>query len=163
MLAIFFSAFLGLFKKETEKITSITVFFFSFYKVCPKQTSEELSSNRDSSLTNAPVQSKLVSSFQQHTKKALKQVSSCWLQVGWLSSSWVSDMNVRMWRRQNFRAFLRGFVGLCLMVHCSVFLVFLFVCLPMMQSYHYCVFDVFLSGLQGRRIVCINHIPGFSM
>ncbi|KAJ7402028.1 hypothetical protein BTVI_90243 [Pitangus sulphuratus] len=41
--------------------------------VCPKQTSEELSSNRDSSLTNAPVQSKLVSSFQQHTKKALKQ------------------------------------------------------------------------------------------
>jgi len=43
------------------------------------------------------------------------------------------------------------------------FFVFLFVCLPMMQSYHYCVFDVFLSGLQGRRIVCINHIPGFSM
>uniref|UniRef100_A0A8D0FRE0 HTH HARE-type domain-containing protein n=1 Tax=Strix occidentalis caurina TaxID=311401 RepID=A0A8D0FRE0_STROC len=41
--------------------------------VCPKQTSEEMSSNRDSSLTNAPVQSKLVSSFQQHTKKALKQ------------------------------------------------------------------------------------------
>ncbi|NXC36521.1 ASX protein, partial [Campylorhamphus procurvoides] len=41
--------------------------------VYPKQTSEEMSSNRDSSLTNAPVQSKLVSSFQQHTKKALKQ------------------------------------------------------------------------------------------
>ncbi|NXN92885.1 ASX protein, partial [Rhinopomastus cyanomelas] len=41
--------------------------------VCPKQTSEEVSSNRDSSLTNAAVQSKLVSSFQQHTKKALKQ------------------------------------------------------------------------------------------
>ncbi|KAK2522219.1 hypothetical protein Q9233_010580 [Columba guinea] len=45
-------------------------------EVCPKQTSEEMSSNRDSSLTNAPVQSKLVSSFQQHTKKALKQVRS---------------------------------------------------------------------------------------
>ncbi|XP_053104163.1 putative Polycomb group protein ASXL3 isoform X2 [Hemicordylus capensis] len=41
--------------------------------VCPKQTSEEVSSIRDSSLTNAQMQSKLVSSFQQHTKKALKQ------------------------------------------------------------------------------------------
>ncbi|XP_063155309.1 putative Polycomb group protein ASXL3 [Candoia aspera] len=41
--------------------------------VCPKQAPEELSSIRDSSLTNAPMQSKLVSSFQQHTKKALKQ------------------------------------------------------------------------------------------
>ncbi|XP_006115415.2 putative Polycomb group protein ASXL3 isoform X2 [Pelodiscus sinensis] len=41
--------------------------------VCPKQISEEASSNRDSSLTNTTVQSKLVSSFQQHTKKALKQ------------------------------------------------------------------------------------------
>uniref|UniRef100_A0A7M4FAB5 ASXL transcriptional regulator 3 n=1 Tax=Crocodylus porosus TaxID=8502 RepID=A0A7M4FAB5_CROPO len=41
--------------------------------VCPKQIPEEASSNRDSSLTNTPVQSKLVSSFQQHTKKALKQ------------------------------------------------------------------------------------------
>ncbi|KAK9403331.1 putative Polycomb group protein ASXL3 [Crotalus adamanteus] len=43
--------------------------------VCPKQAPEELSSIRDSSLTNAPMQSKLVSSFQQHTKKALKQVN----------------------------------------------------------------------------------------
>ncbi|KAM3840424.1 putative Polycomb group protein ASXL3 [Vipera latastei] len=41
--------------------------------VCPKQAPEELSSIRDSSLTNASMQSKLVSSFQQHTKKALKQ------------------------------------------------------------------------------------------
>ncbi|XP_074843325.1 putative Polycomb group protein ASXL3 isoform X1 [Carettochelys insculpta] len=41
--------------------------------VCPKQVPEEVSSNRDSSLINTPVQSKLVSSFQQHTKKALKQ------------------------------------------------------------------------------------------
>ncbi|XP_042319097.1 putative Polycomb group protein ASXL3 isoform X3 [Sceloporus undulatus] len=41
--------------------------------VCPKQAPEEVSSIRDSSLTNAPMQSKLVSSFQQHTKKALKQ------------------------------------------------------------------------------------------
>ncbi|XP_029447065.1 putative Polycomb group protein ASXL3 [Rhinatrema bivittatum] len=41
--------------------------------VCPKQVSEEASSNRDSGLTNPAVQSKLASSFQQHTKKALKQ------------------------------------------------------------------------------------------
>ncbi|XP_044279854.1 putative Polycomb group protein ASXL3 isoform X1 [Varanus komodoensis] len=41
--------------------------------VCPKQAPEEVSSIRDSSLSSAPVQSKLVSSFQQHTKKALKQ------------------------------------------------------------------------------------------
>lgn len=136
--------------------------FVFFNKVCPKQTSEELSSNRDSSLTNAPVQSKLVSSFQQHTKKALKQVSSCWLQVSWLSSTWVSDMNVRMRRQQNFRAFLRGFVGFCLMVHCKVFL-----CLFVYQSCHLLCFWCFLkegSNLkQGSRIVCINHIPGFSM
>uniref|UniRef100_A0A8C5QI51 ASXL transcriptional regulator 3 n=1 Tax=Leptobrachium leishanense TaxID=445787 RepID=A0A8C5QI51_9ANUR len=42
-------------------------------EVCLKQVTEEASSNRDSSLTNSTVQSKLVSSFQQHTKKALKQ------------------------------------------------------------------------------------------
>ncbi|XP_053570983.1 putative Polycomb group protein ASXL3 [Bombina bombina] len=42
-------------------------------EVCLKQITEEASSNRDSSLTNSAVQSKLVSSFQQHTKKALKQ------------------------------------------------------------------------------------------
>uniref|UniRef100_A0A803KA74 ASXL transcriptional regulator 3 n=1 Tax=Xenopus tropicalis TaxID=8364 RepID=A0A803KA74_XENTR len=42
-------------------------------EVCQKQVSEEASSNRDSSLSNSTVQSKLVSSFQQHTKKALKQ------------------------------------------------------------------------------------------
>ncbi|XP_072460609.1 putative Polycomb group protein ASXL3 isoform X1 [Notamacropus eugenii] len=41
--------------------------------VCTRQVSEEASSNRDSSLTNTAVQNKLVSSFQQHTKKALKQ------------------------------------------------------------------------------------------
>nr|XP_033790135.1 putative Polycomb group protein ASXL3 isoform X2 [Geotrypetes seraphini]XP_033790137.1 putative Polycomb group protein ASXL3 isoform X2 [Geotrypetes seraphini] len=41
--------------------------------VCPKQVCEEASSNRDSGITNSAVQSKLVSSFQQHTKKALKQ------------------------------------------------------------------------------------------
>ncbi|XP_053323433.1 putative Polycomb group protein ASXL3 [Spea bombifrons] len=40
-------------------------------EVCPKQATEE--ANRDSGLTNTTVQSKLVSSFQQHTKKALKQ------------------------------------------------------------------------------------------
>lgn len=51
--------------------------------VCPKQTSEELSSNRDSSLTNAPVQSKLVSSFQQHTKKALKQILQIYQGHSW--------------------------------------------------------------------------------
>ncbi|KAG8442090.1 hypothetical protein GDO86_011037 [Hymenochirus boettgeri] len=42
-------------------------------EICQKKVSEEVSSNRDSSLSNATVQSKLVSSFQQHTKKALKQ------------------------------------------------------------------------------------------
>uniref|UniRef100_A0A0D9RZ73 Polycomb group protein ASXL3 n=1 Tax=Chlorocebus sabaeus TaxID=60711 RepID=A0A0D9RZ73_CHLSB len=42
--------------------------------VCSKQVTDEASSTRDSSLTNTAVQSKLVSSFQQHTKKALKQV-----------------------------------------------------------------------------------------
>ncbi|KAM4687369.1 putative Polycomb group protein ASXL3 [Discoglossus pictus] len=42
-------------------------------EVCLKQINEEASSNRDSSLSNSAVQSKLVSSFQQHTKKALKQ------------------------------------------------------------------------------------------
>ncbi|CAH2285080.1 Polycomb group ASXL3 isoform X2 [Pelobates cultripes] len=42
-------------------------------EVCLKQVAEEESSNRDSSLINSTVQSKLVSSFQQHTKKALKQ------------------------------------------------------------------------------------------
>ncbi|XP_031802325.1 putative Polycomb group protein ASXL3 isoform X2 [Sarcophilus harrisii] len=41
--------------------------------VCTRQVSEESSSNRDSNLTNTAVQNKLVSSFQQHTKKALKQ------------------------------------------------------------------------------------------
>ncbi|XP_074062372.1 putative Polycomb group protein ASXL3 isoform X2 [Macrotis lagotis] len=41
--------------------------------VCTRQVSEEASSNRDSSLSNTAVQNKLVSSFQQHTKKALKQ------------------------------------------------------------------------------------------
>ncbi|PNJ80895.1 ASXL3 isoform 3, partial [Pongo abelii] len=41
--------------------------------VCSKQVTDEASSTRDSSLTNTAVQSKLVSSFQQHTKKALKQ------------------------------------------------------------------------------------------
>ncbi|XP_048363475.1 putative Polycomb group protein ASXL3 isoform X2 [Sphaerodactylus townsendi] len=41
--------------------------------VCTKQAPEEVSSIRDSNLMNAPMQSKLVSSFQQHTKKALKQ------------------------------------------------------------------------------------------
>uniref|UniRef100_A0A8C6R963 ASXL transcriptional regulator 3 n=1 Tax=Nannospalax galili TaxID=1026970 RepID=A0A8C6R963_NANGA len=40
--------------------------------VCRKQVTDEASSTRDSSLTNTAVQSKL-SSFQQHTKKALKQ------------------------------------------------------------------------------------------
>ncbi|XP_018123459.1 putative Polycomb group protein ASXL3 isoform X1 [Xenopus laevis] len=42
-------------------------------EVCQKQVSEEASSNRDSSINNSTVQSKLASSFQQHTKKALKQ------------------------------------------------------------------------------------------
>ncbi|KAM8966305.1 putative Polycomb group protein ASXL3 [Pelodytes ibericus] len=42
-------------------------------EVCLKQVTEEASSNRDSGLTNTTVQNKLVSSFQQHTKKALKQ------------------------------------------------------------------------------------------
>ncbi|OCT74707.1 putative Polycomb group protein ASXL3 isoform X2 [Xenopus laevis] len=42
-------------------------------EVCQKQVSDEASSNRDSNLSNSTVQSKLVSSFQQHTKKALKQ------------------------------------------------------------------------------------------
>nr|XP_027791558.1 putative Polycomb group protein ASXL3 [Marmota flaviventris] len=41
--------------------------------VCAKQVPDEASSTRDSSLTNTAVQGKLVSSFQQHTKKALKQ------------------------------------------------------------------------------------------
>ncbi|KAB0396472.1 hypothetical protein E2I00_012383 [Balaenoptera physalus] len=41
--------------------------------VCAKQVADEASSTRDSSLPNTAVQSKLVSSFQQHTKKALKQ------------------------------------------------------------------------------------------
>ncbi|XP_040120746.1 putative Polycomb group protein ASXL3 [Oryx dammah] len=41
--------------------------------VCAKQVTDEASSTRDSSLPNTAVQSKLVSSFQQHTKKALKQ------------------------------------------------------------------------------------------
>ncbi|XP_030885091.1 putative Polycomb group protein ASXL3 [Leptonychotes weddellii] len=41
--------------------------------VCAKQVTDEASSTRDSSLTNTAVQSKLASSFQQHTKKALKQ------------------------------------------------------------------------------------------
>ncbi|KAM7127163.1 putative Polycomb group protein ASXL3 isoform 2-T2 [Molossus nigricans] len=41
--------------------------------VCAKQGTDEASSTRDSSLANTAVQSKLVSSFQQHTKKALKQ------------------------------------------------------------------------------------------
>ncbi|XP_035865069.1 putative Polycomb group protein ASXL3 isoform X1 [Phyllostomus discolor] len=41
--------------------------------VCAKQVTDEASSTRESSLTNTAVQSKLVSSFQQHTKKALKQ------------------------------------------------------------------------------------------
>uniref|UniRef100_A0ABI7X9K6 HTH HARE-type domain-containing protein n=1 Tax=Felis catus TaxID=9685 RepID=A0ABI7X9K6_FELCA len=41
--------------------------------VCAKQVTDEASSTRDSSLANTAVQSKLVSSFQQHTKKALKQ------------------------------------------------------------------------------------------
>ncbi|KAM5222398.1 putative Polycomb group protein ASXL3 isoform 2-T2 [Ctenodactylus gundi] len=41
--------------------------------VCTKQVTDEASSARDSSLPNTAVQSKLVSSFQQHTKKALKQ------------------------------------------------------------------------------------------
>ncbi|KAM4705594.1 putative Polycomb group protein ASXL3 [Rhinophrynus dorsalis] len=42
-------------------------------EVCQKQVTEDAPSSRDSSLSNATVQSKLVSSFQQHTKKALKQ------------------------------------------------------------------------------------------
>ncbi|XP_004752396.2 putative Polycomb group protein ASXL3 isoform X3 [Mustela putorius furo] len=41
--------------------------------VCVKQVNDEASSTRDSSLTSTAVQSKLASSFQQHTKKALKQ------------------------------------------------------------------------------------------
>uniref|UniRef100_A0A452T284 ASXL transcriptional regulator 3 n=1 Tax=Ursus maritimus TaxID=29073 RepID=A0A452T284_URSMA len=41
--------------------------------VCAKQVTDEAPSTRDSSLTNTTVQSKLASSFQQHTKKALKQ------------------------------------------------------------------------------------------
>ncbi|ELW64608.1 Putative Polycomb group protein ASXL3 [Tupaia chinensis] len=41
--------------------------------VCAKQVTDEASCTRDSSLPNTAVQSKLVSSFQQHTKKALKQ------------------------------------------------------------------------------------------
>uniref|UniRef100_A0A8D1FGY9 ASXL transcriptional regulator 3 n=1 Tax=Sus scrofa TaxID=9823 RepID=A0A8D1FGY9_PIG len=40
---------------------------------CAKQVTDEASSTREASLTNTAVQSKLVSSFQQHTKKALKQ------------------------------------------------------------------------------------------
>ncbi|XP_028743544.1 putative Polycomb group protein ASXL3 isoform X2 [Peromyscus leucopus] len=42
-------------------------------RVCTKQVTDEVPSTRDCSLTNTAVQSKLVSSFQQHTKKALKQ------------------------------------------------------------------------------------------
>ncbi|KAB0363518.1 hypothetical protein FD754_007674, partial [Muntiacus muntjak] len=41
--------------------------------MCAKQVTDEASSTRDASLPNTAVQSKLVSSFQQHTKKALKQ------------------------------------------------------------------------------------------
>lgn len=87
LVLVYFSNLMTL--QEIGKVTPITVFWFfiSFYKVCPKQTSEEMSSNRDSSLTNAPVQSKLVSSFQQHTKKALKQVSLYWLIISWLPFS----------------------------------------------------------------------------
>nr|XP_005998280.1 PREDICTED: putative Polycomb group protein ASXL3 [Latimeria chalumnae] len=41
--------------------------------VCPKLVAEETSSEQDPSPTTAAVQNKLVSSTQQHTKKALKQ------------------------------------------------------------------------------------------
>ncbi|XP_054579581.1 putative Polycomb group protein ASXL3 [Eptesicus fuscus] len=41
--------------------------------VCAKQVPDEASCTRDPSLPNAAAPSKLVSSFQQHTKKALKQ------------------------------------------------------------------------------------------
>lgn len=96
--------------REIGKITPITVFwyFISFYKVCPKQTSEEMSSNRDSSLTNAPVQSKLVSSFQQHTKKALKQVSLYWLIISWLPFS-ISAIPMWMGCQQNLKSLLKIF------------------------------------------------------
>lgn len=108
LVLVYFSIHMTL--GEIGKITPITVFWFfiSFCKVCPKQTSEEMSSNRDSSLTNAPVQSKLVSSFQQHTKKALKQVSLYWLIISWLP---FSISVIPMWKgcQQNLKTLLKIF------------------------------------------------------
>ncbi|XP_014397488.1 PREDICTED: LOW QUALITY PROTEIN: putative Polycomb group protein ASXL3 [Myotis brandtii] len=46
---------------------------FDNKEVCAKQVPDEASCTRDPSLPNTAVPSKLVSSFQQHTKKALKQ------------------------------------------------------------------------------------------
>uniref|UniRef100_A0A671GCQ1 ASXL transcriptional regulator 3 n=1 Tax=Rhinolophus ferrumequinum TaxID=59479 RepID=A0A671GCQ1_RHIFE len=54
-------------------VLHIVNIILSLFLVCAKQVTDEASSTRDSSLTNTAVQSKLVSSFQQHTKKALKQ------------------------------------------------------------------------------------------
>lgn len=57
-----------------KKGIQISNIIISLFLVCAKQVTDEASSTRDSSLPNTAVQSKLVSSFQQHTKKALKQV-----------------------------------------------------------------------------------------
>lgn len=57
-----------------KKGIQISNIIFSLFLVCAKQVTDEASSTREASLTNTAVQSKLVSSFQQHTKKALKQV-----------------------------------------------------------------------------------------
>lgn len=90
-----------------------------------------MSSNRDSSLTNAPVQSKLVSSFQQHTKKALKQVSLYWLIINCLPcSTWVGQKWVIS--RKN----LWGFLLLCLMVYCWVLFCFFIFFLSMVHSFY---------------------------
>lgn len=108
LVLVYFSILMTL--REIGKITPVTVFWFfiSFCEVCPKQTSEEMSSNRDSSLTNAPVQSKLVSSFQQHTKKALKQVSLYWLIISWLPFS-ISVIPMWMGCQQNLKSLLKIF------------------------------------------------------
>lgn len=123
LVMVYFSILMTL--REIGKITSITVFWFfiSFCKVCPKQTSEEMSSNRDSSLTNAPVQSKLVSSFQQHTKKALKQVSLYWLIITWLPFS-ISVILVWMECQQNLKSLLKMFSAMFSGVLLGVFLCF---------------------------------------
>lgn len=108
LVLVYFSTLMTL--REIGTITPMTVFWFfvSLCEVCLKQTSEEMSSNRDSSLTNAPVQSKLVSSFQQHTKKALKQVSLYWLIISWLPFG-ISVVPTWMGCQQNLKSLLSIF------------------------------------------------------